>query len=529
MPRLSAETETLIKKYEIWEESPEKEEKTIHVDEVASRVAAFYEKIRGIIDWKEEHLLKRATAERSLKRKIFSQIDPVNGSLKNLSLKSEPLVLELIRGGHFPNDKIPYYKIEQVQGVLNRYVFILANSPSKAKKSKIQLYNWLCSIIACEVEEILTPSPKERGLINYMFSVMKKRVYLQDGVINFKPIKEEDKDTQLYIAIQRALFKLDNPIISYHLFKYKYHNWKKEDLAKNIYLIQEEIEKILEHELKDSFYQVCQKYNTPFLLIGDILDKKKDTFNQPEEVEKGLKTAYNERLKTLKKRLSRAAIYSTTSIFLSNIIALLAIEQPITRLMGIGFPLIAIAIDILVPTFLMVLLVATIKPPPEGNAEKVLIESMKIIYESNNPPLYEVKIAPKRSVFMKSTITLLYSLFFLIFLTLIIAGLYMINFPPLSYFIFIIFLSLIAFSGMKIRSNAKELHMTEERESALYLLLDPFALPIIQLGKWLTGRWKKYNVISVAFSALIDMPFLSFVRFLEQWRYFLKEQKDKIY
>ncbi|MDD5606733.1 MAG: hypothetical protein PHN37_02630 [Candidatus Pacebacteria bacterium] len=534
MSKLSIETEALIQKYQNWHEySKEKEINTIHVDEIASRVASFYEKIRGIIDWKEEHLLKRAAAERALKRRIYPQINPVNGSLENFSIESETLVLELIRGGHFPNDKIPYIKIKEVEKALEKYVFILNNIPSKTKKSKIQIYNWLSCLAACEIEQILTPSLKQKGLIDYMFSIMKKRVVLQEGIVKIKPIKEEEKNIQIYIAIQRALFKLDDPIIGYHLFKYKYGNWDKENLAKNIYSIEEEIEKTLNHKLKDSFYQICQKYNTPFLLISDILDenpeKIKEIFFNSEILEINLKKHYDKRLKTLRKRTSRAAFYATVSIFLSNVIALIAIEQPVTRLMKINFPLIAIIIDILVPTFLMAFLVITIKSPPKGNLEKVIMESMKIINDSKNIPVYEIKTNIKRGLVLNIIINFLYTLFFSAFLGLIIFGLYIIKFPPLSYIIFIIFLSLIAFAGMKIRKNSQELHMIEEKDNALFLLIDPFAVPIIQLGKWLTNRWKKYNIISIVFSALIDMPFLSFVRFLEQWRYFLKEKKDKIY
>ncbi len=534
MQKLSEQTNTLISKYQAWHQAEqETEENTIHVDEVASRVAAFYEKIRGIIDWKEEHLLKRTAAERSIKRRIFTQINPVNGDLENFSINTESLILELIRGGHFPNDKIPYSRIKEVEKNLEKYIYIFNNPPSNIKKSKIQLYNWLSALAACEIEEILNPSLRQRGLINYMFSVMKERIKIQEGIIKIRPIKEEQANTQLYIAVQRALLKLDDPLIGYHLFKRKYKDEPKEQLAEKIYEIKEEIEKTLEHELKDKFYQICQKYNTPFLLIGDILtdspERIKEIFFNYELLETSLRKAYNKRLKTLKKRLTRAAVYSTISIFLSNIIALIAIEQPITRLMGIDFPLIAILIDIFVPTFLMAFLVITISPPPKGNLDKVIIESMKIINQTNVPPVYEIKIIPKRSSIISWIINIFYSIFFLAFLSLVIYGLYLIKFPPLSYLIFIIFLSLIAFSGMKIRSNSKELHMIEEKEGALFLLIDPFAVPIIQLGKWLTNRWKKYNIVSIVFSALIDMPFLSFVRFLEQWRYFLKEKKEKIY
>jgi len=57
MPDISEPTEKLISNFKRWQKSlkPKENITTIHVDEVASRVAAFYEKIRGIIDWKEEH------------------------------------------------------------------------------------------------------------------------------------------------------------------------------------------------------------------------------------------------------------------------------------------------------------------------------------------------------------------------------------------------------------------------------------------------------------------------------------------
>ena len=90
------------------------------------------------------------------------------------------------------------------------------------------------------------------------------------------------------------------------------------------------------------------------------------------------------------------------------------------------------------------------------------------------------------------------------------------------------FTSLIAFTGTKIRKRSRELHVTEERESFLQVIIDLFSLPVIRLGKWLLARWKKINILGVVFNVLIDTPFFIFVEFLEQWRYFLKEKKEDI-
>ena len=186
-------------------------------------------------------------------------------------------------------------------------------------------------------------------------------------------------------------------------------------------------------------------------------------------------------------------------------------------------------IDIVVPTLIMFLLVVTIKPPKQENLPRVIMEVMKAVYDKGKEDTYEIKTFRRKSIIFSKIIKLFYLAGFLAILALIIWGLNKISFPPLSYVIFIIFLSLIAFAGAKIRTRAKELQVIEEKETLWHFFIDPFAIPVVQLGKWLTIKWKRYNIIAVLFSALIDMPFTPFVEFIEQWRYFLKEKKEKIH
>src|SRR5712691_4131671 len=116
---VSQNTKNLIYKYNFWKYSlkPKEGVPTLHVDEVASKVAAFYEQIRTIIDWKEEHLMRRTAIIRKLKRR-FLDLELNNFTSENIA---EPLVLELIRGGYFPNDKIEESKISDVQKIIDKY------------------------------------------------------------------------------------------------------------------------------------------------------------------------------------------------------------------------------------------------------------------------------------------------------------------------------------------------------------------------------------------------------------------------
>ncbi len=533
MSELSEQTKNLISQYQNWYQSLQTKdgELTIHVDEVASRVASFYEKIRGIIDWREEHLLRKTAIERILRRRLFLEKD---------GEKIAPsLVFELIRGGHFPNDRIKESKIEEVQKLIDKYIFIIETAPFDQNNNRIQLYSWLLGIAACELEDILSPHQKEKALIEYMDRIMKERIKVREKTITIGGLSNEEKNTQTYIAVQQSLFKLDESLIAYHLLQKRYPDWsnlpKEEltDIAQNISLIWESINQDLSHPLADKFYQICERYDTPYLLLGDVISEKpteiQEKISKPENLESLIKGAYNKRLNTLKSRLGRAAFYSTLSIFLGNILVLLAIEIPLTKFITGYFNFISIGVDILGPTFLMAFLVITIRPPKKGNLEQVIMEVMKIVYERKTEDVYEVRTFPKRSFLVNAIINLFYLISFCFSVGLIIFGLYKINFPPISYIIFIAFISLIAFAGVKIRERAKELQVTVERGTFLGFLIDLISLPVLRLGKWLSAKWRRYNILAVLFSSLIDLPFQVFIEFLEHWRFFLREKKEEIH
>ncbi|MBM3251065.1 MAG: hypothetical protein FJZ07_02425 [Candidatus Nealsonbacteria bacterium] len=536
MAQLSQPTQKLISRYQQWHQSlqPRGGVSTIHVDEVASKVAAFYEKIRTIVDWKEEHLMRRSAIMRKLKRRF------VNLEFNDLSI-AEPLVLELIRGGHFPNDRIEESKITEVKDTIDKYGFIFKNSPpAKSGREKLQFYNWLLEIAACEIEEILSPPRKENALINYMFDLMKERITLNEGIIASEQIGEQEKNIQIYIAVQQALFKLDRPIISYNLIKYQYPQWnvaKSEEfskISKNIYEIWETVENHLNHPLGKKFYVVCEKYDTPYLILGDILSEEnpKEIFgkiSQPEIMEGLVKKFYGKRLSTIKSRIMRAGFYSTLSILLANSLSLVLLEIPLAKLITGEFMPITIAVDILGPTLLMILLTMTIKKPSKNNLELVTMETIKIIYERKKIDSYEIKIPKKRGVIIRSIIALIYFLGAIISFGFIYWIFKLAKFPPTSVVINIIFVSLITFAGLAIRKKGEELNVEEKKTKLSGFLFDILSLPVASVGRWFSNKWKKYNAIAAFFNALIDMPFLVFVEFLEQWRFFLKEKKEEIH
>jgi len=543
MQELSQATKKLISQYKLalQQSQPQQGVATIHVDEVAKKVAAFYERIRTIVDWKEEHLMRRAAIIRKLKRKFF---DLELSNFSDTASASESLVLELIRGGHFPNDKIAESKIVDVQNVIDKYVFILKNNPENRQgKAGIQFYNWLVEVAACEIEETLHPSIKELALIDFMFSEMKKKIKVSDKIYEAGLLNPEFTYVQIYIAVCQSLFKLDKPMISYNLIRYRYPNWDKadsqliSDISQKMFKIWQKTEQDMENPVANKFYYICEKYDTPYLLIGDIFSSAEGVeaitniekqIQEPPALESKLKDAYSKRLSTLKSRINRAAIYSTISIFVTKVLTLLLLEVIVLKATHAEVNPVLLSADVLIPTILMLWMVMSVKRPSKKNLSIVTMETIKVAYKNENHDVYDIKPSRKKTTAMKFVLSLIYVLCtFVVFFALI----YVLNyfgFSALSIVTDIIFISLILFAGTAVQKIAQELTMEPENENFLTFLADIFFLPMQGLGRWLSTKWKKYNAIAALFNALIDMPFSAFVNFLEKWRYFIKERKEEI-
>jgi ligand-binding SRPBCC domain-containing protein len=89
-------------------------------------------------------------------------------------------------------------------------------------------------------------------------------------------------------------------------------------------------------------------------------------------------------------------------------------------------------------------------------------------------------------------------------------------------------IALNVFAALVIRNKAKEITV-EEKSSFWEFFLDVLSIPMAQIGNWLARKWREYNVVSVFFNVVIEMPFITVIEFIEDWRNFLKERKAEIH
>jgi len=546
MVKLSLPVQTLIRRYENARTAaqPEKGVSTVHVDEIAARVAAFYERLRGIVDWREEHLIRRGAIERVLKRKFFPELSGFSvAAVLDAKELAEPLVAELVRGGHFPNDSIPEEKIFDIQRILEKYIYILRNNPlsgSRVTRPKewVNFYSWLLEISACEIEETLDPPIREYALVECMTSLMVERIRLGPNT----NLTDEEKKIQTYIAAHRALFHLDWPVVSYHLLLYRCPEWAapsealQVEIAQNILSIREDLEKTLKHPLANKFYAVCERFAPLYLILGDILkrfadepSKLRELLAEPKALENLARDCYNLRLATLKTRLFRMAVFSTLSIFTSSGFSLFVVEVPLAALFYGRFSPFAMAVDILVPTLFMFLLVALIRPPRASNMERVIAGVKSIAYQEGVQEFSEIRTPKRRGLLTRIIIGLLYFVECFVSLGAVAWIFYAVRIPWTSIILDTLNVAVVAFAGMIIRGRSRELTIESEKPSFWRFAFDVLTLPVAKVGGWISAKWREYNILSVFFTALFDMPFKVFIDLIESWSAFLKEQKEAIH
>lgn len=524
--------EKLVSAYRLWAGNRDLPPGTavVQVDRVAAKVAAFYEKIRGIVDWSEEHLLRKTAIARILRRRIL-----LRDSDQSLA---EAFLQDLVRGGYFPNGRIPEAKIPAIDLVLKKYLFLLDVVRLRSPREVRLLTDWLLGIAGCEVEAVLDPPIREEALLEFMTNQLDRRIVIR------RPLPERERENLIFVAVRQALFKLDRPIISYQLIKKYVPAWESlrvdadrealERFASDLPRWYENAERAFRHSLAEKFYWAAEMADAPYLVLGDVLSESAlagelslEMLTDAHLLESRAFIAYKRRAQTERRRATRAAIYSTLSIFISKILIAFAVEVPIDRLTD-SFSYQTLALNIGIPPLLMMAIILWgLQPPPKGNAAKVMTGVSNII--RGELPEYEIRIPQKHSWFMRAAIGLLYAIGTAITFGLIIIALTKLEFSAASQAIFIFFVSLIAFAGLRIRERSKELVIEESSSGILQDIVAFFTLPIVELGRWSSRQLLRIRLVAILLDILIELPLQFFIQFIEQWRSFLKEKKQGIH
>ncbi|HLD00058.1 MAG TPA: hypothetical protein VJC11_03800 [Patescibacteria group bacterium] len=500
----------------------------IQVDQVVSHLAFVYEKLRNVIDFKEETLIRKNAVERILKRRVG-----LGGTAKNITL---PLIKELIRGGYLDNNTVPEFKIAEVNEIIDKYIK-LANLIYQ-KKSAIQqkdVFQWLFGMAAVEIDRKLVYQGIDEALMLAMETVVKESV-----VFDRIKLSDEDRDLQFFLAIRRVFVRSDESMINFDLWSRSFPEWKNptdqlfDEFAAHIDEIYRRFEAEKNHPLGERLRILMRRYSVLFRMLKDVISEEPavaaDILKNPEILEEKIREACDERYTSTRKRLRRTAVRAILYVFLTKMLVAILLEVPIDFFLLRNFHMMPLVVNTLFHPFLMFLIVLAIRTPSDENTDRVVSGLKVVVYDGGktNAP-NRVKGVLTQGSISSFVFRLFYGLTFILSFGLIIFALVKLQFSIPSMILFLLFLSIVTFFGIKLRQTATELVVLKRRENIVTLLLDVFSIPLLRVGHWIAQKAPKVNVFIFVFDVIFEAPFKAFIEILEDWISFLREKKENIY
>lgn len=495
----------------------------VTVNDAVGAIAFYYEKIRGIAEYRDEHLVRQHAIRRVLGRR-FILTQPTDAMALGL-------VKELVRSRYFRNQSVPFSKVHAVQELLDQYLGVLEQLRMRhILTDKDQ--DWILFMAACAIDEVLSPNTELEALVHAMYQEIESTTNLQ-GI----DADARTRRVQLYLSAYRILLKPDVHRTEYFLLKTLAPHWAHpgsmsvEQLGAECYELRRKIRDLIRHPLQKKFMGAYRRFRIPFVVILTVLRSNGEAIFQDKEalakeVTRICEGFYNVYKRKLHIRAIRAFVY----IFITKMVLGLLIELPYDFLTVGHIAPIPLLINILFPPILLAVIALSAKFPGKDNTASVVQAINEVVYADEPSVVFTPQTIgqKKRKVALWVVFSFIYLGLFAGSFALLGYVLRLLHFNAASGVIFFLFFCLITFFGVTLRRSAKELTILKPKPSLWLAFVDPFLLPIVQVGRWLSFNVSRVNVFVFIFDILIELPLQALIEITEEWWSFMREKKDEI-
>lgn len=498
-------------------------EPTIRVSDVLGSIAHLYERIRNVVEYKGEHVLRRNAIERIFKRLMWERAGHDTERIAMVLLR------ELIWARYLPNDSVPKSKIKAVGKIINKYLYLLGLLTSVSNSDR----EWVWGVASCEIEEALDPASREPYVI-LMFEWFKAHFDWNDEAVS-----QHEKEIQLYLAIHRALAKSDAEIMRYHLLLKEFPQWRTVNEAEvtqfagKFFSLKREIETHLSFADLLTLFRVVQKHVAPFEIFksvaaGEGTGLRLLLSNEPLFISR-VREVCEGKYRQIQNKVNRGIVRSIIYIFVTKVLFALAIEIPYELYRFGTLTYLPLGINIVVPPSMMWLIGLTIKAPGEANTQRIISRLKTIVYTSGQVGKTNFSVIRVRSnSLLHSVFAGLYLLLFFLVFGVISYLLLQLHYTWVGLFIFFAFLSLVLLFGFRVRFTASELSVTSEREGLLGYLFNNFTLPFLSTGVYLSKGLARINFLTIVLDFLIEAPLKTIIEVIEEWTSFIREKREEV-
>ncbi len=498
-------------------------EPVIEIHGPLRHLTAFYERVRTLIDYQDERFIRRLAIRRILFRRILIQ-----GERDNFG---ELLIRELIRAAYIENGKYPLSTAKTIDKMLEKYLTTLPTIERRYPPTDlVRMERRILGIAAAEIEDYLNPADVDRVLVEELSHEMTS--YLGSGAVT----------DQIRIVAMRGLLKADSELVAWRLFIDRTAEtsagiWKKftADPADHIGEVIREIMRLelsLQDRQIDTQMRRFSQLIPPYTILADLARQHETRaatlVAEPNRLDVTLETLVGERIERVETKIQRSMVRATIYIFLTKIVIGVALEVPYDLATHGKIAYLPLGINVLIPPTLMLLAALGIHPPGRENTDLLVLRAKKILLNETLPALTDIHENRQHGSVANAFFSLFYFATYAIAFGGLIWILNLLHFNFVSILIFLFFLSIVGFFAFRIRTTAKELAVIREREGFLLLVFDFFALPFLQVGRWLSVTIRQMNIILFVLDFIIEAPLKIVFVAIEDWFAFLREKREEL-
>jgi hypothetical protein len=465
-------------------------------------LARAYERARNALEYRADNLVRRAAIERILKRIMLLSKDP------------EKIIADLLTELRWAK----YVSLEETKAVKSLDIAKILQKYTSYRGGVPQ--DWVVKIASAEIEDLFNLNTDYKQFTFFAFQVIRQKIALED----------ENLDLLTYFATDKVYAGSDDEQIAYHILglagrditKEKFEEaWRLFNLAKN-------------HKLMSRINKFVRKQMPPLVILRDIYFYQPSAFKEiitdRVKFEKRAAEVLEIQLNQMSGKISTAGMRSVLYVFLTKMILAFGLEVPFEIFAYGRVNPLPLAVNLIFPPTLMWLVTSQIRLPKE-NDQEALIKRAWYIMENfdelkNEEDVLKNSESSAKHGFVYSIFTILYAVFFIGVFWVIYFGLGEIGYSFFSKFIFIFFLTIIAFFAYRISQIAKVYSWKPSRRYSASLI-EILSLPILATGSRLSMGLSKLNFLAFAFDFILEAPFKIILGFVDDWAQFLSIKKEE--
>ncbi len=349
-------------------------------------------------------------------------------------------------------------------------------------------------------------------------------------------MSDEHFNLQVYVACRRALLRESHATLSYALFRAMVPEWRDGleqsnevivDVARRFSKLQAEIKELMNHQVQWKISTRLKNETIFFELLHDITRRNgadSDMILADEErVSVAVRSMLENTHQNHRAKVSRSATRAIIYVLITKVIIGLAIELPYEILILNEVNYVALAINIIFFPILMILMTKTIKYPGDDEIGEVVRAFGSFISGEERDKQF-VKVMPKSNL-QRIGHAAFATVFFAFTFGMIIQVLDQFHFNPASIFLFLFFLCVVTYMGLRIRTKAREWAFDKEDESFTGILWFLFVLPITRTGRWVSEQMSSFNVFVFFFDFILETPFKMILGSFDSFVSYVKESR----